>query len=419
MSNEWELKRIDEVATVVSGGTPSREINEFWNGDINWATPTDITRDSNRILKSTKEKITIKGLKGSSTKLLPVGTLLMTSRATLVEIKIAETEVCTNQGFKSLIPFESIDRWFLFYQMKNHKTEYERYGLGTTFLEVNKSDTDRFMLPFPKEKSIQTKIAKILTTIDKVIEKTAATIAKYEAIKQGMMHDLFTRGIGVDGQLRPSYQDAPQLYKESALGWIPNEWRIEPIEKVTNYVDYRGKTPPKASNGVFLVTAKNVKFGYIDYECSKEYIPLSAYQSAMSRGKPLMGDVLITTEAPMGNVAQIDIEGIALAQRVIKYRVTDNHFTNDYLKNIFLSDDFQNLLYSQSTGSTVVGIKGSKLHKLKIAIPQKKEQILVNTKLKEMDLMIESEKSFLSKQTQLKQGLMQDLLTGKVAVEAD
>ena len=416
MNSDWELKRIDEVATAVSGGTPSRDIDEFWDGEINWATPTDITRGNNRILKFTKEKITLKGVQNSSTKILPIGTLLMTSRATLVAIKIAGTEVCTNQGFKSLIPKDSIDKWFLFYQMKNHKTQYERYGIGTTFLEVNKSDTDRFLLPFPKEKSTQTKIAQILTTLDNVIEKTEATIEKYEAIKKGMMHDLFTRGIGSDGQVRPRYEEAPELYKKSALGWIPKEWRIEPISNVTSYVDYRGKTPPKSDSGIYLVTAKNVKFGYIDYNCSREYILPSSYESTMSRGKPLVGDVLITTEAPMGNVAQVNREGIALAQRIIKYRAADSELTNDFLKNTFLSDYFQNLLYSQSTGSTVTGIKGSKLHKLEIFIPMKNEQILINKRLNEIESLLNSEKEFLSKQTQLKQGLMQDLLTGKVSV---
>ena len=168
-----------------------------------------------------------------------------------------------------------------------------------------------------------------------------------------------------------------------------------------------------------MVTAKNVKFGYIDYDCSKEYIPLNSYDLTMSRGKPLIGDVLITTEAPMGNVAQVNIEGIALAQRIIKYRSVDTDLTNDFLKNILLSDSFQRLLYSQSTGSTVLGIKGSKLHRLKIVIPSKKEQVFINKKLKGIESLIGSEKSILFKQTQLKQGLMQDLLTGKVPVKAD
>ena len=99
---------------------------------------------------------------------------------------------------------------------------------------------------------------------------------------------------------------------------LPKGWEIKKLGEVTSYVDYRGKTPIKSTEGIFLVTAKNVKAGYMDYEISKEYIPYENYEEVMRRGKPQIGDVLITTEAPMGNVASIDREGFALAQRIIK-----------------------------------------------------------------------------------------------------
>jgi type I restriction enzyme, S subunit len=98
------------------------------------------------------------------------------------------------------------------------------------------------------------------------------------------------------------------------------EWEVKKLNEITSYVDYRGKTPEKSDSGVFLVTAKNIRFGYIDYETSKEYIPLETYEDVMRRGKPLIGDVLITTEAPLGNVASIDRNDIALAQRVVKLK---------------------------------------------------------------------------------------------------
>ena len=83
------------------------------------------------------------------------------------------------------------------------------------------------------------------------------------------------------------------------------------MNEVCDYVDYRGKTPTKTENGIFLVTAKNVKDGFIDYETSKEYISENAYEEVMRRGKPEIGDVLITTEAPCGNVAQVNKIGRA------------------------------------------------------------------------------------------------------------
>jgi type I restriction enzyme S subunit len=123
-----------------------------------------------------------------------------------------------------------------------------------------------------------------------------------------------------------------------------------------------------------LVTAKNVKVGYIDYECSKEYIPQDSYNEVMRRGQPLLGDVLITTEAPLGNVASIDRIGVALAQRIIKLRAKESVLSNDFLKYVLLSEPFQKLLREKSSGSTAKGIKGSVLHKLPLRFPSTAEQ---------------------------------------------
>ena len=146
------------------------------------------------------------------------------------------------------------------------------------------------------------------------------------------------------------------------------------LEEICDIVDYRGKTPKKVDEGIFLVTAKNIRKGYIDYEKSQEYVNPDDYAEIMRRGLPQIGDVLITTEAPCGNVAQIDREDIALAQRVIKYRPKDGHLNSSYLKYILLGEEFQNKLLKAATGGTVKGIKGSKLHKLTIPVPSIEEQ---------------------------------------------
>jgi restriction endonuclease S subunit len=119
----------------------------------------------------------------------------------------------------------------------------------------------------------QQKIAKILSTLDNVIEKTESTIAKYQAIKKGLIHDLFTRGIDVNTEkLRSTSQEALALYKKSVLGLVARDWDVDTLENIANYVDYSGKTPLKSYKGIYLITAKNIKFGYINYEISQEYI---------------------------------------------------------------------------------------------------------------------------------------------------
>lgn len=202
-------------------------------------------------------------------------------------------------------------------------------------------------------------------------------------------------------------------YKHTSLGWIPEEWEVKNIIDVADYVDYRGATPKKTNNGRFLITARNIKDGWIDYEISKEYVAEIEYENIMRRGKPQIGDVLITTEAPLGSVAQIDREDIALAQRVIKYSAKNNELNNSYLKHYFLSPNFQRILDDKSTGSTAKGIKGSVLHKLPIPIPIFLEQQKIATILSTWDKAIDVCKQTIEKLEQRNKGLMQQLLTGK------
>jgi len=203
-------------------------------------------------------------------------------------------------------------------------------------------------------------------------------------------------------------------YKKTKAGWIPEEWDNKAINKVTSYVDYRGKTPRKASSGRFLVTAKNIQFGFINYENSKEYIPEETYDSVMSRGKPKIGDVLITTEAPLGNVAAVDHEYIALAQRVIKYRAEPKELTNKFLKHFLMGKVFQSQLEREATGGTVKGIKGSRLHKLSLALPPLPEQKAIADVLECWDRAIKNLELKIEKKRLVKKGLQQRLLSGRL-----
>ena len=198
------------------------------------------------------------------------------------------------------------------------------------------------------------------------------------------------------------------------FGYIPEDWEVKTISKVTRYVDYRGKTPQKVNDGVFLITAKNIKDGYIDYDCSKEYIKLEDYDIVMSRGIPNIGDVLITTEAPYGKVAQINKNNIALAQRVIKYSSFDyQRLNNTFLKYCFLSKSFQTNLDAIATGGTVKGIKGSILHKQKIYLPPIKEQEKIAEVLGDVDSLIDKTQQLINKKKSLKTATMQELFTPK------
>ena len=143
--------------------------------------------------------------------------------------------------------------------------------------------------------------------------------------------------------------------------------------------------------------------GFIDYQASQEYISADDYASVMRRGLPKIGDVLITTEAPCGFVAQVDRDNIALAQRVIKYRSRDACLTNSFLKHYLLGSQFQDKLLQAATGSTVKGIKGSTLHQLTIPIPSVVEQNRIVSILDKFDALTNSITEGLPREIELRQ----------------
>lgn len=172
-----------------------------------------------------------------------------------------------------------------------------------------------------------------------------------------------------------------EKYKDSGVEWIgdiPNHWDIAGFKRyIDKIVDYRGKTPLKVEEGIFLVTTRNIKNGKIDYSLSQEYVNEDDYKNIMSRGIPQVGDVLFTMEAPLGEVANVVDTNIALAQRIIKLTANENKLNNYYLKYWIQSSVFQQNLYTHATGSTALGIKSSKLHQLKIILPSLEEQICI------------------------------------------
>lgn len=208
---------------------------------------------------------------------------------------------------------------------------------------------------------------------------------------------------------------APKLrFKEFSENWASKK-----IIELADYVDYRGKTPKKVESGVLLVTAKNIKQGYLDYSASQEFIEESAFDDVMRRGKVELNDVLITTEAPLGNVASVDRTDIALAQRVIKYRGKTGLLDNLFLKQKFLSESFQEILKSKATGGTVQGIKGSVLHQIPLIVPSKEEQTKIATFLSAVDEKISQLSQKLNLLGQYKQGMMHKLFSQQLRFKAD
>ena len=192
-SGEWVVKRLEELADIRSGGTPSTAQSAFWDGDILWCTPTDITAlDGHKYLQDTNRRITRLGLKGSSAEMIPPLSIVMTSRATIGECAINTVPVSTNQGFKNFVPFGFVDTEFLYYLLVTQKQGFISLCGGSTFLEIGKTQLAVFEVRLPDTKYEQAAIAAILSDMDADIAMLEAELTKARALKQGMMQELLT-----------------------------------------------------------------------------------------------------------------------------------------------------------------------------------------------------------------------------------
>jgi restriction endonuclease S subunit len=184
--DSWELVRLCEVAQIVGGGTPSTSKSEYWDGNITWLTPTEVVSANGETVRDSKRKITKEGLKNSSAKLLPVGTVLLTTRASVGAVAIAEQEVTTNQGFQSLIPSEKTTSEFLLLWCQNNHRQLLARASGSTFLEISSSEVKKLEIALPPL-SIQAKIVAQIDHLDSMIKNATKRSRKLKKIKEGIL----------------------------------------------------------------------------------------------------------------------------------------------------------------------------------------------------------------------------------------
>jgi type I restriction enzyme S subunit len=190
---EWEVKRLDELADIRSGGTPSTSEPLFWDGDILWCTPTDITAlNGHKYLGETSRTITQLGLKASSAEMIPAHSVVMTSRATIGECAINAVPLSTNQGFKNFVPFATTDVDFLYYLLGTQKQGFISLCGGSTFLEIGKAQLAVYEVRLPSTKAEQTAIAEVLSEMDGELAVLEQRREKTRALKQAMMQELLT-----------------------------------------------------------------------------------------------------------------------------------------------------------------------------------------------------------------------------------
>ncbi|MBP6978136.1 MAG: restriction endonuclease subunit S [Bacteroidales bacterium] len=193
----WVERSIKEIGHVISGGTPDTTNEDYWNGNINWCTPTDITAlNGRKYLGEIRTKISESGYKNSSATLLPIFSIIICTRATIGDCALNTVPMTTNQGFKSIIP-KNVDPEFLYYLMIVNKSRLKKLGAGSTFMEVSKRDFEKIKLTMPQNIDEQIKIRKSISSIDQEIDLSNKQFTHLKMQKIGLMQKLLTGEVRV------------------------------------------------------------------------------------------------------------------------------------------------------------------------------------------------------------------------------
>jgi len=408
----WKSERLGDLFETGSGTTPLSTNAIYYEGNINWLLTGDL---NDGIIRDTSKKISDKALKDYSTlKMYPKRSVVIALYgATIGKLGFLEIESTTNQACCVLFNSQSMQQDYLFYNLLFSKNRILALAVGGGQPNISQNIIKNFIVSFPTSLTEQKKIASILSTIDSSITQTEQLIAKYKNIKQGLMHDLLTYGIDQNGTIRDPHTHS---FVEKNGMMVPEEWEAKRIDEISEVNPNREKEIPSIVSFVAMGdVSENAKL------MSPKLTELRLVKNGFTPFK--RGDILVAKITPCFENGK----GAFLNELYTEYGFgsTEFHVLRSKINAYFLyshttSIPFRNKLSSQMTGSAgQQRVSTDAIRTYKIGIPSKIEQQKIAEILETQDNLIESEQTNLAKLQKLKQGLMQDLLTGKVRVNCN
>ena len=390
----WKLKTLSEVGNIILGGTPDTTKKEYWNGNILWVIPSEVTSLPSKYLYDTERKITELGLKNSSAKIIKPNSLIICTRATIGNCCINKNEVATNQGFKSIIPNEDYDVVFLYYIIINNKQKLISKASGTTFLEISKTNLANLSFYFPPLEE-QKRIASALSKIDAYLENTIKLIEEKERFKRGIAKKLLTCKEG---------ENIP----EARFKGFEDEWMEVAISKIGTIIT--GNTPSTKNESFWngnnvWVTPTDIKQKYISNSERK----LTDDGLKKSRKLPA-NTLLITCIASIGKNAILKCEGACNQQ--INAIIPNKNYNVDFLYYLFENE--KSYLKFKAPQSVIKIMSKSEFSKLVFKFPLLEEQEKIGGYLSLLDKEIDNLKKQKELIKEMKRGAMQKLLSGEV-----
>lgn len=347
---EWKEVTLGEIGTIVGGATPSTKNTSFYDGNIPWLTPKDLSVNSNKYILRGERNITEAGFKSCSCKMLPKGSVLFSSRAPIGYVAITANDMCTNQGFKSVIPNEETDSEFLYYLLKYNKDNIASQGSGTTFAEVSGKTMKEIEVMVPKETDDQRRIASILSSLDRKIELNNKINADLEEMAQAIFKNWF-----VDFE---PFKDGK--FVDSELGMIPEGWKVGSLYeyvKVVYGAPYKSAKFNDNGEGLPLIRIRDLKNCNPQFY-TPEILPQTEYVN--------MGDIVAGMDAEFVPHIWKGNTGL-LNQRVCKLMPQQTSISNLFV--LYLMKPELEFVQSYKTGTTVSHLGKADIDKFVVVLP--------------------------------------------------
>ena len=418
---EWDVRMIQDVAEVVSGATPKTKVAEYWDGNIAWITPKDLSNHTERYIYRGDRMITDEGLKNSSAKLLPKGSVLFSSRAPIGYTAIAAQELCTNQGFKSMICNQQIlDNNFMFYMMNYKKNEIENIAGGSTFKEVSGKTVKEFKIPIPPLDE-QKAIAKVLSDLDEKIETNNKINKKLEEMAQAIFKQWFVDFEFPNEDGKP-YKSSGGEMVESELGMIPKGWSIEDLSNLMYFQEGPGirNWQYVEENGIKFINIKCIKNNDLDISTAN----MISNEEAEGKYSHFMideRDIVMSCSGTLGKYAIVRKEHLPLCLNtsVIRFKPLKDSKYYSYIYSYLTSRVFYEKLITMACGSVQANFGPTHLKKIRMISPSvniiKKYNNLVLSLINKISLT----RSENDKLTNTRNTLLPKLMSGEIRVPID
>ena len=388
---DWEVKKLEEVATVIMGQSPnSNSYNEDEDGIPFFQGNAEFGRMYPTIKKWCNEPLKIAN---------PMD-ILISVRAPVGAVNINQVQSCIDRGLSAIRASDNIDFKYLYYSLLTSEKILNSSAQGSTFTAINSGDLKNLKIKIPPLKE-QEKIAEILSTVDSQIDDTEKLIEKSKELKKGLMQKLLTKGIG------------HSEFKKTEVGEIPFDWEIKTLESIASVIDSLHETPKYIDNGISMIRVVDINGGYIQTTKTVK-VSDETYKKFTRKYTPRKGDIIMSRVGSYGLVSYLrDNNKVCLGQNIV---VINTDINKKFLFYALSSQYIKNEIDKVTVGSSQKSLSLANIKKLHIVLPTSSEQVNISNILESIDKNIEEYINKLEELKYLKKGLMQQLLTGKIRV---